>query len=145
MGRTEERKESRERQNHISTFHMVELKILIEMSSPNYTRILFCFGGLQAKGQGKSVHAMILLNIYRNREIRANWDAAVTCLRNICFSRKEQRSRENRRIDTRGREEEGGITWETGINIYTLPRIKHTRSGNLLRSTGNSAWGSVMT
>lgn len=41
MGRMEERKESRERESHISTFHKEELKILIEMSSPDYTRILF--------------------------------------------------------------------------------------------------------
>ena len=131
MGRTEERKESRERESHLYFSHGRAKNINTNVKSKLHS-ILFCFDGLQAKGQEKSIHAMILLNIYRNREIRANWDAAVTCLRNICSSRKEQRPRENRWIDTEGGEEEGGITWETGINIYTLPRIKHTRSGNLL-------------
>ena len=36
------------------------------------------------------------------------------------------------------------INWETGINIYMLLYIKEI-SKNLLYSTGNSVWCSVMT
>ena len=40
---------------------------------------------------------------------------------------------------------EGEKTWESGIDIYTLPLVKYTASGNLLYNTGSSAQHSVMT
>ena len=47
-------------------------------------------------------------------------------------------------MDTVG-EGEGVTNWETGTDIYTLPRVKHTASGKLLYSTGSSAPCSMMT
>lgn len=47
-------------------------------------------------------------------------------------------------MDTVG-EQEGGTNLETSIDIYTLPCVKQIASGDMLISTGNSAWGSVMT
>ena len=38
----------------------------------------------------------------------------------------------------------GGISWETGIDIYTLLYIKQITNNNLLYSTGNSTQYSVM-
>ena len=40
-------------------------------------------------------------------------------------------------MDTKG-ESGGGINWEIGIDLYTLPCVKQTTNGNLLDSTGNS-------
>ena len=48
----------------------------------------------------------------------------------------------NRRVDTEG-EGEGGMKIRFDIN--TLPCVKYIASGNLLYSTGSSAWCSVMT
>ena len=39
----------------------------------------------------------------------------------------------------------GGINWEIGIDIYTLPGIKQITNKNLLQSTWNSPWCSEMT
>ena len=39
----------------------------------------------------------------------------------------------------------GGISWEIGIDIYTLLYIKQITNKNLLYSTGNSTQYSVMT
>ena len=39
----------------------------------------------------------------------------------------------------------GGMNWEIRIDIYTLPCVKSLASGNMLYSTGSSAWCSVMT
>ena len=39
----------------------------------------------------------------------------------------------------------GGVTWETGIDICTLPPIKQVTNKGLLFSTGNSTQCSVMT
>ena len=39
---------------------------------------------------------------------------------------------------------EGGVNWGTGIDIYTLLCIKQTTNENLLHSSGNSTWGSVL-
>ena len=47
-------------------------------------------------------------------------------------------------MDTVG-EEEGGTNWEIRFDINTLPCVKEIASGNLLDSTGSSAWCSVMT
>ena len=41
-------------------------------------------------------------------------------------------------------EGEGGLNWETGIDIYTLPHIKQITNKDLLHSTGNSTQCSVM-
>ena len=38
----------------------------------------------------------------------------------------------------------GGISWETGIDIYTLLYIKQRTNKDLLQSTGNSTQSSVM-
>ena len=46
---------------------------------------------------------------------------------------------ENKLVNTVG-EGEGGTKWESSIGIYTLSRVKQTASGNLLHSTGSSAW-----
>ena len=51
---------------------------------------------------------------------------------------------ENGHMDTVG-EQEGGTNLETIIDIYTLPCVKQIPIGDMLISTGNSAWGSVMT
>ena len=51
---------------------------------------------------------------------------------------------ENGHVDTGG-EGEGGMNWEIGFNINTLPCVKQIASGNLLYSTGNSAQCSVTT
>ena len=40
---------------------------------------------------------------------------------------------------------EGGMNWEIGTDINTLPYVKQIAWGNLLYSTGSSAWCSVMT
>ena len=40
---------------------------------------------------------------------------------------------------------EGGTNWEIRIDIYILPCVKETASGNLLYSTGSSVQRSVMT
>ena len=37
------------------------------------------------------------------------------------------------------------MNWESSIDIYTLPCIKYIPSGELVYSTGRSAWGSMMT
>ena len=39
----------------------------------------------------------------------------------------------------------GGMNWEFGIDIYTLPCVKQIASGNLLYSAGSSVWCFVMT
>ena len=41
-------------------------------------------------------------------------------------------------------EGEGGVSWESGIDICTLPCARQLTSGKLLSSTGNSARLSVM-
>ena len=51
---------------------------------------------------------------------------------------------ENGHVDTEG-EGEHGVNWEIRIDIYTLPCVKYRASGNLLYSSGSSAWCSVMT
>ena len=43
------------------------------------------------------------------------------------------------------REGEGGTNWKTGIDMYTLPGVKHIASGKLVYRTGSSARRSVMT
>ena len=43
------------------------------------------------------------------------------------------------------KEGEVGTNWETGIDMYTLPGVKHIASGKLVYRTGSSAWRSVMT
>ena len=48
-------------------------------------------------------------------------------------------------VDTGEGEGEGGMNCEIRINKYTLPWVKLIASGNLLYSTGSSAWCSVMT
>ena len=40
---------------------------------------------------------------------------------------------------------EGGMNWEIGTDIYTLPCVKQIASGNLLYSTRSSAWCSTVT
>ena len=40
---------------------------------------------------------------------------------------------ENRLVNTAG-EGEGGINWESSMDIYTLPRVKQTASGKLLHN-----------
>ena len=42
-------------------------------------------------------------------------------------------------------EEESGLSWEIGIDIYSLPCVKQVTSGKLPCSRGSSAWCSVMT
>ena len=39
----------------------------------------------------------------------------------------------------------GGMNWEIGIDIYTLPCVKQIASGKMLYSAGSSALCSVMT
>ena len=39
---------------------------------------------------------------------------------------------ENGCVDLGGGEGEGGMNWEIGIDIYTLPCVKQIASGNLL-------------
>ena len=46
---------------------------------------------------------------------------------------------------TRRRGREGGMNWEIGIDIRALTRVKQIAGGNLLYSTGSSAWCSVVT
>ena len=36
-------------------------------------------------------------------------------------------------------EGEGGVNWEGGTDMYTLPCVKQPASGKLLQSTGSSA------
>ena len=45
----------------------------------------------------------------------------------------------------RGVGEEGGMGWETGIDIYALLCIKQTTNENILYVTGNSTQCSVVT
>ena len=52
---------------------------------------------------------------------------------------------QNGRVDTGEGGRGGGMNWEIGIDIYTLPCVKQIASGNLLYSTGSSAWCSVAT
>ena len=47
-------------------------------------------------------------------------------------------------MDPQG-EEERGMNGEGSIDLYTLPSVKQTASGNVLRSRRSSAWCSVMT
>ena len=42
-------------------------------------------------------------------------------------------------------EEEGGINWEIGTDMFILPGIKQTAHGNVLYSAENTAQGSVLT
>ena len=50
----------------------------------------------------------------------------------------------NTQVDTRvGRGDR--MNWEIGIDICALPCVKQITSGNLLYSTGSSAWWSVVT
>ena len=43
-------------------------------------------------------------------------------------------------LQTQGRkEEEYGMTWESGIDIYTLSHVKQTASEDQLYTTGSSA------
>ena len=42
-------------------------------------------------------------------------------------------------------EKGGGMNWEIGIDIYTLPCVKQIASGNLLYSTESSVQCSVVT
>ena len=46
-------------------------------------------------------------------------------------------------MNTEG-ERDGGMNWESGIDIYTLPCVKQTAGGKLLHSTGSSAQCTVM-
>ena len=48
------------------------------------------------------------------------------------------------RVDTIG-EGDGGASWESGVDVCTLPCVRQLTSGRLLSSTGNSARCSVMT
>ena len=41
--------------------------------------------------------------------------------------------------------EVGGMNWEIGIDIHTLPCVKQIARGNMLYSTGSSAGCSVVT
>ena len=43
--------------------------------------------------------------------------------------RKRDRDVENRCVDMGGGEGEGGMTWDSDSDIYTLPRVKQTASG----------------
>ena len=51
---------------------------------------------------------------------------------------------ENGHVDMEGGKG-GGMNWEIGIDIHTLPCEKQIASGNLLYSTGSSARCSVVT
>lgn len=42
-------------------------------------------------------------------------------------------------------ERDGGMNWESGTGIYTLPCVKQTAGGKLLHNTGSSAQCTVMT
>ena len=44
-----------------------------------------------------------------------------------------------------GTEEEGGMNWEIGIEVCAVSCVKQIASGNLLYSTGSSAWCSLLT
>ena len=46
---------------------------------------------------------------------------------------------ENKHVDT-GEEKEGGVNWESSINIYTLPCVKKIASAKLLYGTRSSVW-----
>ena len=59
--------------------------------------------------------------------------------------RERDRDVENRCVDKRGGEGEGGTTWESDIDVYTLPRVKQTAVGALTYSTRGSARRSVGT
>ena len=61
------------------------------------------------------------------------------------FAGPEQRHRCREWTCGHGGKREGGTNWEIRIDIYTLPCVKQIASGNLLYSTGSSAWCSVMT
>ena len=50
----------------------------------------------------------------------------------------------NKLVDTVGGGQ-GGMNQEIRTDIYTLPYVKQTASGNLLHNTASSAWCSVMT
>ena len=51
---------------------------------------------------------------------------------------------ENRYVDTE-QEGEGGMSWESRIDIDTLPCVKQLASGRLLHSPGSSIRCSVIT
>ena len=51
---------------------------------------------------------------------------------------------ENWLVDTVG-EGEGGMNWESSMEIYTLPCVKWIASGDLLCDSGSSTWCSVTT
>ena len=48
-------------------------------------------------------------------------------------------------MDKQEGEEEGGTTWESDIDVHTLPRVKQTAVGALTYSTRGSARRSVGT
>ena len=51
---------------------------------------------------------------------------------------------ENGLVDVAG-EGESGMNGESGISIYTLPRVKWAAGEKFLYKRGSSAWHSVMT
>ena len=59
----------------------------------------------------------------------------VSCLQ----GRNQDADVENGRVETAG-EAEGEVNWESSMNVYPLPCVKQTASGDLLSSTGSSAW-----
>ena len=56
-----------------------------------------------------------------------------------------QTSRRDMWTQKEGERREAGMKRETGIGIYTLPRVKHIASRKLLYSTWSSAQRSVIT
>ena len=61
---------------------------------------------------------------------------------NLFTNRSRVTDVENKLMVTRGWG--GGISWEIGIDIYTLLYIKYITNKNLLYSTGNSTQYSVL-
>ena len=59
----------------------------------------------------------------------------VSCLQ----GRNKDADVENGRMETAG-EAEGELNWESSMDVYPLPCVKQTASGDLLSSTGSSAW-----
>ena len=57
--------------------------------------------------------------------------------------RQEQRHRHGEWTVGGAGEGEGGMNWEVGFDINTLPCVKQVASGNSQCDTGSSAWWSV--
>lgn len=58
--------------------------------------------------------------------------------------READRRREQTRTPA-GERGGGGMNWDAGSDIFTLPCIKYVTNGKLLDSTGNSSQCSVVT